>query len=129
MTKRGQVWKCEVCGNIMEILHKGADSLVCCGEAMILMEENNVDAVVEKHKPVIKGKRVSVGSVLHPMSEEHYIEWIEGIGEDGKVVKKFLKPGVLGGHDSGEPDEPVVEFCFDVLKARAYCNLHGLWTN
>jgi len=99
---------------------------------MILMVENSVDAVLEyrsvdpelrsvgaKHAPVIDGKKVSVGSVLHPMTEEHYIEWVEATGKDGRVVKKFLKPG----------DEVVVEFCFDVVRARCYCNLHGLWKN
>jgi len=119
MTKKNQIWKCEVCGNIMEVLHKGADALVCCGKSMILMEENSVDAAEEKHVPVIEGKIVKVGSVSHPMDEDHYIEWIEGLGEDGRAVKRFLKPG----------DEPVVEFCFEAVKARAYCNLHGLWTN
>jgi superoxide reductase len=117
MTERGQIYKCKVCGNIVEVLHEAGGVLVCCGEPMGLMEENSVDAAVEKHVPVIDGRIVSVGSVLHPMSEEHYIEWIEGVSEDGEVVKKFLVAG----------NEPVVEFCFDVVSARAYCNLHGLW--
>jgi len=117
MTKLNQIWKCEVCGNIVEVLHDGADALVCCGEKMKVMGENSIDADEEKHVPVIDGKKVSVGSVLHPMTEEHFIEWIEGVDSDGRVVKKFLDIG----------DEPVVEFCFEVVKARAYCNLHGLW--
>lgn len=117
MTGRGQIWKCSLCGNIVEILHEGMDSLVCCEKPMDLMKENSVDADLEKHVPVIEGRKVSVGSVLHPMDEDHYIEWIEATGKSGNVVRKFLKPG----------DEPVFEFCFEVVSARAYCNLHGLW--
>jgi superoxide reductase len=117
MTKINQIWKCNVCGNIIEILHEGADRLVCCEQPMVLQEENKVDAAAEKHVPVIDGKMVNVGSVDHPMDEDHYIEWIEAVGENGERSKIFLKPG----------DEPKVEFCFDVKQARAYCNLHLLW--
>ncbi len=117
MTEMMQVWKCNICGNIVEILHKGEGSLVCCNQPMILMEENIVDAVLEKHIPVIDGKQVRVGSVSHPMESGHYIEWIEGEGKDGEISKVFLKVG----------DEAVVEFYFEVVRARAYCNLHGLW--
>lgn len=117
MTKRGQVWKCEVCGNVIEVLHEGADALICCGKPMDLQKENEVEAAVEKHKPVIEGRKVVVGSVLHPMEDEHYIEWIEATGADGEVGKVFLSPG----------DEPSCEFSFEVVSARAYCNLHGLW--
>ena len=116
MTSRNQIWKCEVCGNIIEILHEGADSLVCCKQPMILQEENTVDAAIEKHVPVIEGNNVKVGSVPHPMDEDHYIEWIEVINGE-KVPKKFLKPG----------DAPEAEFCAEINSARAYCNLHGLW--
>ncbi len=119
MTEVGQIWKCNVCGNIVEILHKGADALVCCGKPMVFMNENSVDAAVEKHKPVIEGQKVSVGSVLHPMEAEHYIEWIELTMDNGRVIKKFLKPG----------DSPELEFCCGVVSARSYCNLHGLWTS
>lgn len=119
MTKLNQVWKCEVCGNIVEVLHEGSDSLVCCEKDMILMKENSVDAAVEKHVPVIDGKKVSVGSVLHPMDEDHYIEWIELTMNNGRVIKKFLKPG----------DSPELEFCCGVVSVRCYCNLHGLWSN
>ena len=117
MTERGQIWKCDICGNVVEILHEGANALVCCGKSMILMKENSVDASVEKHVPILEGKVVKVGSVLHPMSEEHYIEWIELTMENGRVIKKFLKPG----------DDPVLEFCCGVVSVRCYCNLHGLW--
>ena len=117
MTSRGQVWKCDVCGNIVEVLHKGADSLVCCGKPMRLMTENTVDASKEKHVPVIEGKKVKIGSVAHPMEEAHYIEWIEATSATGEIAKVFLKPG----------QSPEAEFDFDVVSAREYCNLHGLW--
>ena len=117
MTEISQIWKCEVCGNIVEVLHDGADSLVCCGQPMGLKVAGFVDAAVEKHQPVINGHKVSVGSVLHPMEDDHYIEWIEATDSEGIVSKIFLSPG----------DEPFVEFCFVPVSARAYCNLHGLW--
>ena len=84
---------------------------------MKLMEENLVDASKEKHVPVVKGKKVLVGSIPHPMEEAHYIEWIEATSENGEVGKIFLKQG----------DKPEAEFSFKVKSARAYCNLHGLW--
>ena len=122
MTKRMQVYKCEVCGNIVEMLHEGAGELVCCNQPMKLYEENAVDAAKEKHVPVIEktdaGFKVKVGSVAHPMEEKHYIEWIELIA-DGKAYRQFLKAG----------EAPEAEFCIAAEKvaARAYCNLHGLW--
>jgi len=122
MTKINQVYRCNVCGNIVELVHAGAESLVCCGQPMELLKENSVDAAKEKHVPVIEktasSVMVKVGGVPHPMEETHYIEWIEIIA-DGKVCKKFLKPG----------DAPEAEFCLkaDNIEARAYCNIHGLW--
>jgi superoxide reductase len=122
MTNRLEVYKCEVCGNIVEVLHDGKGELVCCGQPMKLYKENTVDAAKEKHVPVIekteKGFTVKVGSVTHPMEEKHYIEWIELIA-DGVAYRKFLKPG----------DVPEAEFCLDAAQvtAREYCNLHGLW--
>ncbi len=122
MTSRFQVYKCEVCGNIVEVLHEGKGELVCCGQPMKLFTENTVDAAKEKHVPVIektgKGYRVKVGSVAHPMEEKHYIEWVELIA-DGVAYRKFFKPG----------DAPEAEFCIDAaqVSAREYCNLHGLW--
>ena len=124
MTQRLQVYKCEVCGNIVEVLHEGAGELVCCGQPMKLMVENTVDAATEKHVPVIErtadGIIEKVGSVTHPMEEAHYIEWIELIA-DGQAFRKFLKPG----------DQPEALFKVDAVKitAREYCNLHGLWKN
>jgi len=117
MTKKNQIWKCEICGNIVEVLHEGMDSLVCCGQPMKPMSENTVDAAQEKHVPVIEGKKVKVGSVEHPMEDSHYIEWIEATSESGEICKKFLKPG----------DKPEAEFEFEVKSAREYCNLHDLW--
>ena len=114
-----QIWKCEICGNILSVLHKGSDTLVCCQKSMILQEENSVDATKEKHIPIIEDRKVKVGSIKHPMTEDHNIEWIEAIGDNGIVSRKFLNPN----------DLPEVEFSFKVLKARTYCNLHGLWKN
>ena len=121
-TKMNGIYKCEICGNIVEVLHTGEGDLVCCGENMKLLDEKTADSSTEKHVPVIEktsdGYKVTVGSTLHPMKEEHYIEWIELIA-DGKSYRKFLKPG----------DDPVAEFCIDASKvsAREHCNVHGLW--
>jgi superoxide reductase len=117
MVEKKEIYKCEVCGNIVEVVHEGSGILICCGQPMKLMKENEVDASIEKHVPVISGKTVKIGSAPHPMSAEHYIEWIEATSEDGEISKVFLKP------DS----KPEAEFCFKPIAARAYCNLHGLW--
>ncbi len=122
MTEKLQVYKCEICGNIVEMLHAGDGTLVCCGQDMKLMQENVVDASKEKHVPVIEkvagGYKVKVGSVAHPMEEKHYIEWIEVIA-DGKAYRQFLAPG----------QAPEATFCIEATKitAREYCNVHGLW--
>jgi superoxide reductase len=122
MTEKLQIYKCEVCGNIVEMLHAGAGQLVCCGQPMKLCRENTVDAAKEKHVPVIEktatGIKVKVGSVPHPMEAAHYIEWIE-IVADGKAYRKFLNPG--------EAPEATFEIKADKVTAREYCNLHGLW--
>jgi superoxide reductase len=121
MTQKGEVYKCAICGNIVEVLHSGVGSLVCCGQPMILMKANSDDsASKEKHVPIISGKsmkKVKVGIKKHPMEDSHYIEWIEAESEDGDVDKVFLKPGM----------KPEAKFKFKVKSARAYCNLHGLW--
>ncbi len=122
MTERLQIYKCGTCGNIVEVIHKGNGELVCCGDPMKLYVENSVDAAVEKHVPVVEktgsGFKVKVGSVAHPMEDDHYIEWIEVI-VDGISYRKFLNPG----------DQPEAEFCLEAenITAREYCNLHGLW--
>jgi len=122
MTEQGQIYKCNVCGNIVEVLHTGAGQLVCCGQPMQLLEENTVDAAEEKHVPVIEktenGVRVKVGEVPHPMEEDHHIEWIEIIA-DGRSYRKFLKPGNV--------PEAEFEIRAEEITAREYCNLHGLW--
>ncbi|MDP8238773.1 MAG: desulfoferrodoxin [Candidatus Hatepunaea meridiana] len=122
MTALLQVYKCEICGNIVEVIHKGAGKLVCCGKPMIYLEESTTDAATEKHIPVIEktedGYKVTVGSVEHPMMEAHYIEWIELIA-DGVAYRKFLKPD----------DKPEATFCIeaDNVSTRELCNMHGVW--
>jgi len=118
MTKRKEVYKCSVCGNIVEVLHEGSGELVCCGKPMLHMKElSEEEGKTEKHKPVIEGSVVKVGSVPHPMTDEHHIEWIEATGVHGEVVKKFMEL----------EEDPEFDFGFEVKSARAYCNLHGLW--
>ena len=122
MTKKLQVFKCEVCGNMVEVVHAGAGTLVCCNQNMTLLEENTVDAAKEKHVPVIEkqegGFLVKVGSVAHPMLEEHWIEWVQLLA-DGKAYRQFLNPG----------EKPEAFFKIDAkdVSAREFCNLHGLW--
>lgn len=122
MTERFNIYKCDVCGNIVEVLHGGKGDLVCCGQSMRLVRENTVDASKEKHVPMIEkvagGFKVKIGSVAHPMEEKHYIEWIELIA-DGKVYRQFLNPG--------NPPEAFFTIEAGQVTAREYCNLHGLW--
>jgi len=124
MTELKQVYKCNVCGNIVEVLHTGAGELVCCGQPMQLLQAKTQDEGKEKHVPVIeqtdKSVIVRVGSVAHPMESEHYIEWVEIITEN-RTYRKMLKPGM----------EPVAEFFLEAknISVRAYCNIHGLWKN
>ena len=122
MAEQLQVYKCEACGNIVEVLHGGEGELVCCGKPMVLLKENTVDAAKEKHVPAIEkvegGYKVKVGSVPHPMEEKHYIEWVELIA-DGKAYRQFLKPG--------QTPEAIFKIDAANVSAREYCNLHGLW--
>ena len=122
MAKRLEVYKCGVCGNIIEVLHAGKGNLVCCGQPMNLLVENTVDAAKEKHVPVIEtvegGVKVKVGEVPHPMEEKHWIEWIEIIA-DGKTYRQYLNPG--------ETPEATFNVTADQITAREYCNIHGLW--
>ncbi|MBR9680022.1 MAG: desulfoferrodoxin [Candidatus Altiarchaeota archaeon] len=122
MTKQFEIYKCEVCGNIVEVSHAGAGQLVCCGQPMELLIEKTEDAGLEKHVPIVEqtdtGILVKVGSVLHPMEQEHFIEWIEVI-VNGEVYKKFLNPG--------DAPEASFEITQGNIFVRAYCNLHGLW--
>ncbi|MCX6782012.1 MAG: desulfoferrodoxin [Candidatus Magasanikbacteria bacterium] len=122
MTELKQVYKCSVCGNIVEVLHTGVGELVCCGKPMELQAEKMQDEGAEKHVPVVEktetGLKIKIGSVSHPMAEEHYIEWIEVITGSG-VFRETLKPG----------DAPEVEFAVkeEIIEVRAHCNIHGLW--
>lgn len=124
MAKLNQVYKCDLCGNIVVVIHAGMGKLVCCGQAMLLMEERTSENEgTEKHVPVAEQEgsklTVKVGSVEHPMTKEHYIEWIEVQEDNGKVQRKFLSP----------EDKPVAEFELTgkPVVIREYCNLHGLW--
>lgn len=127
MTELNQVYKCNVCGNMVEMVHAGAGQLVCCGQPMELKEEmSTAQEGVEKHVPVVEktenGIRVTVGSVAHPMEKEHYIEWVQLI-VNGKSYRQFL--------NSGKKPEAFFEISAKVedIKAREYCNVHGLWAN
>lgn len=123
MAKLREIYKCNICGNIVEVLHEGVGELVCCGEPMELLKAKTEDSSVEKHVPYIEktadGLLVKVGQNQdHPMEEQHYIEWIQVIA-DGEAYRKFLKPG----------DKPQAKFTIsaDKITAREYCNIHGLW--
>ena len=123
MAEQKQIYKCEVCGNIIEVLHGGQGDLVCCGENMKLFEEKAAaDEGKEKHVPVIEtidgGVKVKVGSNPHPMEEKHYIEWVEIIDGD-QSCRHYLKPG--------QTPEAVFKGAGANVTAREYCNVHGLW--
>lgn len=124
MTKQNEIYRCSVCGNIVEVVHASGGTLSCCGQPMTLLKENTVDAATEKHVPVIEkiegGYKVKVGEVEHPMLDNHYIEWIELV-EENKIQRRHLKPG----------DKPEAVFMTgsDNVYAREYCNLHGHWSS
>lgn len=122
MAKRRQIYKCDACGNIVEVLEGGDGALVCCGEDMKLFEESSTDEGKEKHVPVIEsagdGVKVKVGSNPHPMEEKHYIQWIEIIDGDNSC-RHYLKPG--------QPPESVFKGVGQNVTAREYCTIHGLW--
>jgi superoxide reductase len=122
MAKQFAVYRCEKCGNILEVLAAGAGEPECCGAPMTLLKENTSEGAKEKHLPVIEktaaGYCVKVGSVSHPMEEKHYIQWIELLA-DGVSCLRFLKPG--------EKPEAVFTVNASQVCAREYCNLHGLW--
>ena len=128
MTELKQIYKCNVCGNITEVIHTGVGELVCCGQPMELQKEKTQDEGKEKHIPVIEEKEdravVKIGSVPHPMEEDHFIEWVE-LGESNDCCRRFLKSG----------DKPEADFWISkkspkpdgISGARVYCNVHGLW--
>lgn len=122
MIKKDQLYRCQVCGNIVDVRHEGTGELVCCNKSMNLLRANTEDAATEKHVPVVTrtedGITVRVGEVDHPMDEDHYIEWITLVTESGtKTV--YLAPG----------DEPKAIFKITAQSGVVYeyCNLHGLW--
>ncbi len=125
MTKEKlEVYICNVCGNIVEVLHAGGGELSCCDEPMERLREKTENEGKEKHVPVIEKTEekviVKVGSVAHPMEDAHFIQWIDVITAS-YVLRKFLKPG----------DEPNATFDkdTDVIKAREHCSIHGLWSS
>lgn len=122
MMEQKQIYKCNVCGNTVEVLHVGGGQLVCCRQSMELLKGKIEDIGKEKHVPVMEktetGIKVKIGSIPHPMEEKHYIEWIEVIA-DGRSYRKFLKPG--------DKSEAEFEIKAEKIEAREYCNLHGLW--
>lgn len=119
---KNEIYKCEVCGNIVGILTVGGGELICCQKPMLLQKENSIDTTTEKHIPIIERIDdkiiITVGEISHPMEDAHYIKWIEIIA-DKKVYRQNLKPS----------DKPKIEFYLSAknITARAYCNLHGLW--
>ncbi len=125
MTAREQVYKCEVCGIIVTVLHAAEGTLVCCGKPMDLLDEQTADSSTEKHVPVIEnvdgGVKVTVGSVEHPMQDKHYIEWIE-IQYGEVVAREYKQPGE-------KPEAFFAGVAADGLIAREYCNVHKLWKN
>ena len=125
MTEKLQVYKCDVCGNIVEVLESGAGELVCCDQPMTLQQEKTEDAATEKHVPYIEkvdgGVKVRIGrNAAHPMDQKHYIQWIELLA-DGRACRQFLKPG--------DAPEAVFNVTGEDLSAREFCNIHGLWKN
>ncbi len=131
MTEKNKIYKCSLCGNVVEVLHTGIGELVCCGESMVLLKEKTQNEGQEKHLPVMEklpedvcrggdGYRIKVGEISHPMEDEHFIEWIEVRTDDEKIGKKYLKPS----------DSTEVEFYTKkkINQVRVYCNVHGLWT-
>ncbi len=122
MTEKLEVYKCQECGAVVEVVHGASGELVCCGKPMEKLEEKTMDEGSEKHVPVFEkteaGIKVKVGAVPHPMEEKHFIEWVEVISS-GTVYREFLKPG----------DAPEAEFSINTedVQMRIYCNVHGLW--
>ena len=122
MTEQREVYLCEVCGNLVEMLRSGAGTLVCCDQPMTLQRENTTDAAQEKHVPVVERigdqLKIVVGSAAHPMNDDHYIEWIE-VAHGRSTMHRHLRPG-----EAPEAWFPALD---GEVMVRAYCNLHGLW--
>ncbi len=125
MTQLREVYRCNICGNVVEITHEGAPSLVCCNQSMVKLEARSEDAGEEKHVPLIEqsdsGIKVTVGAVSHPMEEKHYIKFIEVLTKE-KVLRTELEPG----------QTPQAQYCVsksEVIEVREFCTIHGLWKN
>ena len=123
MTRLREIYRCSICGNVVEILNEGAPDLHCCGQPMDKLEAKTEDEGQEKHVPVVEetenGVTVKVGSVEHPMEEKHYIKFIEVLTTD-TVLKAELRPG----------DAPFAEFSVNkdaIIEVREYCTVHMLW--
>jgi len=122
MTQLNEIYKCNICGNVVEVVHIGEGQLVCCGQPMQLLKEKTIDEGKEKHVPVLEKQgnelKVKIGEIPHPMEDTHYIEWVEVLCDKG-CLKKLLKPG----------DRPEASFIVDCnnYMVRIYCNVHGLW--
>lgn len=125
MTERLEMYRCEICGNLVQVILAGGGELVCCGQPMTLLKPNTIeDAALEKHIPVYiqheNGVEIQVGSVLHPMNDNHYIMFIESISEDRNRMKlQYLHPG--------QEAKMLLEEKLGKEKALEFCNLHGLW--
>lgn len=125
MAKKLELYKCNICGNLIEVVLPGDGELVCCGQPMNLLEANTTDATKEKHVPFFVKKddelEIRIGSAPHPMEQEHYIQFIEVVSKDERYVKrKYLYP-------SEEPMFTLRGYDVDSLTAKEHCNLHGLW--
>jgi superoxide reductase len=125
MTEKKQIYRCNICGNIIEVLQIGTGELNCCNQAMKILKEKTGDIGPEKHIPIIEktdaGVKIKVGKLPHPMKDEHCIEWVEIIS-DNRIYRNYLLPG----------DPPEVEFDVKIedinqVRARQYCSIHGLW--
>lgn len=133
MTQLRELYRCEICGNVVEITHEGAPALVCCEQPMTKLEAKTEDQGQEKHVPVVEktdtcpcgcgsedcGIRVKVGSVEHPMEEKHYIKFIEVLTRN-RILRAELKAGM----------KPAAEFCVkreDIIEVREFCTVHMLW--
>lgn len=130
MTELNQIYKCNVCGNMTEVIHTGEGEMICCGQPMERQIEKTEDVGYEKHVPVVeeteKGVRVKIGAVPHPMEEAHFIEWIE-ILADGKTCRKFLKPASSADKPGDAPEAEFNIAAAEISSVQGYCNIHGLW--
>jgi len=127
MAQTNGIYKCEICGNVVSVIEAKDGELVCCGKPMVLLEEKTAEQEgKEKHVPVVNidgnKVKVSIGSVAHPMEDDHWIELVQLLKGDKIIAEKRLYPG----------QKPEIEFCIEDtegITARELCNLHGLWVS